>query len=128
MTWKHKNSKTLKATNKQNELLEMSQTHEWILPPAEELEKLEKLCPWSMERLIIMAEKDQNYFLETNKYFFDRITFAFNLWKILGFIVFMTINSLAFYMIYEWFSEEAVITIIVELVWWLIAYFKNNKK
>jgi uncharacterized membrane protein len=123
----HKHSKSLKAKNEQNQSVEIKQSHEWILPPADELERLEKCTPWIINRFMTMAERDQDYYIKNHKFFFNKVSFWLNMWKLLSFIAFITINSLAWYMVYSWYSEEAVYTIIAELVTWLVAFLKSEK-
>lgn len=125
---KHKENKTFRAIDRSSDIwLELNHTHEWIIPSAEEMERLEWLTPWITDRFMTMAEKDQDNYLENNRYFFDKITLTIILWQIFTFILIIFITSLAFYMVYKWETWEAVALVLAELIWW-ISLFVYKKK
>ncbi len=125
---KHKKQQHIEAVDKNKEVwMKLTHTQEWILPPAEDLEILENLNPWTIDRFMKMAEKDQEYFIRNDKEYFKEIMLYKTKTQILSFLVFVVINLLATYMVYSWYSWGAVALVISELIVWLVSYIHIDK-
>ena len=102
----------------------VSQRYSWPIPDPSSLDKYESLVPWAANRIIIMAEKEQDFRHEQTKVDSKR-EFLLDFMSIIiaSFICLWTF-WLAWYLFYLWEAGTAIWVIIGNFLWFWYAILK----
>lgn len=70
--------------------MSMQKSYSWPIPEAEDLEKYERLLPWSAERLIKMAENQSQHRMELEKKVINGAVWSQKAWVLFGWIIWIS--------------------------------------